>query len=222
MIRQNSSGILIHINRYAFLLILPLLFGCSSGLINLSDAKRNVNAYYTNGTYEQELAEVLDKAASQINDIRSENNSVVIFDLDETSFNNFEQIKKYDFGFDFNTWENWIQQGAAPPIVPVRNFYNTLKQKGFKTVFLTGRNENQYNATLKNLKEAGYAGYDTLIVRRTAEMNLPAGEYKLAKRNELTTKGYHIVMNVGDQASDFYGGTNGIVVRVPNYIYSFP
>ena len=205
-----------------FFLVLVLFYGCSNNLINLSDAKRNVNAYYTNGTYEKELSAVLDKATSQINEVPFEKNAVVIFDLDETSFNNFGQIKKYDFGFDFNTWENWIQQGAAPPIVPVRNFYNALHQRGFKTIFLTGRNENQYAATLKNLKEAGYTGYDTLIVRRSSEMNLPAGEYKLAKRNELTAKGYHIVMNVGDQASDFYGGTNGIVVQVPNYIYSFP
>jgi predicted secreted acid phosphatase len=106
--------------------------------------------------------------------------------------------------------------------VQVRDFYKMVRQKGVRTVFLTGRSQRHFAATTKNLKDAGYEGYDTLIVRSIEDEKVPAGLYKLKKRQELTKAGYTIIMNLGDLESDMYGGYSGIPVKLPNKLYCFP
>jgi acid phosphatase len=201
---------------------LLLYEGCSAPVVNLTDAKQAVNNYYTNGVYAKELDAVLQGARKDFENLKPDKMSVVIFDVDETTLDNFNQIKKYDFGFDMKAWEDWIQAAAAPPVVQVRDFYKMLKQKGVRTIFLTGRSQRHFAATTKNLKNAGYEGYDTLIVRSLDEENTPASVYKLKKRQEITKAGYNIVMNVGDLDSDLYGGYSGVAVKLPNMLYCFP
>jgi predicted secreted acid phosphatase len=196
--------------------------GCSASVVNLTDAKQAVNDYYSKGAYAKELDAVLKSAREDFEKIKPETSSVVIFDVDETTLDNFNQIKKYDFGFDMNAWEDWILSAAAPPVVQVRDFYKMVRQKGVRTVFLTGRSQRHFAATTKNLKDAGYEGYDTLIVRSIEDEKVPAGLYKLKKRQELTKAGYTIIMNLGDLESDMYGGYSGIPVKLPNKLYCFP
>jgi predicted secreted acid phosphatase len=199
-----------------------ILESCSSPVVNLTDAKQAVNNYYTEGTYAKELDAVLKDARKDFAKLKLDKTSVIIFDVDETTLDNFNQIKKYDFGFDMNAWEDWIQSAAAPPIVPIRDFYNEIKKKGVRIIFLTGRSQRHFVATTKNLKDAGYAGYDTLIVRSPEEEKVPASLYKLKKRQEITNAGYTIVMNFGDLDSDLYGGYSGVAVKLPNMLYCFP
>ncbi len=199
-----------------------LFEGCSTKVVNLTDAKQAVNNYYTEGAYEKELHAVLNDARKDFENLKLDKTSVIIFDVDETTLNNFEQIKKYDFGFDMKAWEDWIQSAAAPPIVQMRDLYLEIKSKGVRTIFLTGRSQRHYAATTKNLRDAGYFGYDTLIVRSPEEEKVPASLYKLKKRQEITNAGYTIVMNFGDLESDLYGGYSGIAVKLPNMLYCFP
>ena len=196
--------------------------GCSAAVVNLTDAKQAVNDYYVNGAYAKELGAVLQNARKDFDKLKLDKTSVVIFDVDETALDNFNQIKKYDFGFDMKAWEDWIQAAAAPPVVQVRDFYQMLKQKGVRTIFLTGRSKRHFAATTKNLKDAGYEGYDTLIVRSSDEEKIPASAYKLKKRQEITNAGYNIIMNFGDLESDLYGGYSGVAVKLPNMLYCFP
>lgn len=199
-----------------------LFTSCSSQVVNLTDAKQAVDNYYTGGAYAKELGGVLKDARKDFEKLKLDKTSVIIFDVDETTLDNFNQIKKYDFGFDMKAWEDWIQSAAAPPIIPMRDFYNEIKKKGVRTIFLTGRSQRHYAATTKNLKEAGYSGYDTLIVRSPEEEKVPASLYKLKKRQEITNAGYTIVMNFGDLESDLYGGYSGVAVKLPNMLYCFP
>ena len=115
--------------------------------------------------------------------------------------------------------KEWNSEMKAPAIPRVKDLYNFLLSKGFKIIFLTGRNFPEYEVTFKNLKQAGYTQFDTLITQREDELKLKATEFKSLKRVELTGKGYDIVGTVGDQWSDLEGPDHGIQVKIPNYLY---
>ncbi|XVF34946.1 hypothetical protein REPUB_Repub18cG0102100 [Reevesia pubescens] len=109
-----------------------------------------------------------------------------IFDVDETLLTNLPYYQAHGFGLcDSNHNEKTNQRDtsgidedarllllqlgtepAAAPAIPVSlKLYNELKQMGFKVFVLTGRSENQRNATGKNLLFAGYTGWEGLLLR---------------------------------------------------------
>lgn len=107
----------------------------------------------------------------------------------------------------------------APAIKQTLDFYNYLKSKGIKLIFLTGRQTEEYDATYQNLVEQGYRNFDTIIVRSEYERKIGAAEFKSQKRKELTDKGYEIIICVGDQWTDLEGNYTGIKIKLPNYLY---
>jgi acid phosphatase len=201
------------------LAILILMTGCSLKPVNLSTARDEVKAYYESGKYDEELSNVVSDAKEKFNGVDVKDNSVVIFDVDETVLNNYESAKQMGFGFVYNMVKDWNEKAEAPAIPYVKDLYDFLLSKGFKIIFLTGRNFPEYDATYKNLKQAGYAEFDTLITQREHEYKLKAVEFKSSKRVELTKKGHYIVGTVGDQWSDLEGEYHGIQVKIPNYLY---
>jgi len=188
-------------------------------VVNLSDAKRAVKDYYISYQYKEELDSIVADAIRQVKQIPITPNSAFVFDVDETALSNLEYELKYDFGFIPEEWDKWVMSERAPAIKQVKMFYDTLLSLGVKVIFITGRSEKQYTATLNNLKKAGYANFDTLICRSKDEVGLSAREYKTNKRRELTQKGYRIIGTIGDQWSDLDGGYTIIKVKLPNYMY---
>ena len=85
--------------------------------------------------------------------------------------------------------------------------------------FLTGRNSSEYDVTHKNLLQAGYTEFDTLITQRAYEQGLKSLEFKSKKRTEFTKQGYEIIGTVGDQWTDLNGPYSGIQIKLPNYLY---
>ena len=195
--------------------------GCSSStdIINLDLAKKHVKDYYENGTFERECEKIINAAKNEISGIALENNSTVIFDVDDTALSNYEYTKNIGFGYSHSVWDEWINSGKSGAIPQVKQFYNWLITKNIKVVFITGRNANTYTATKNNLFNAGYTIFDTLIVRNDAEKKLPAAEFKSMKREELTQRGYKIIAGIGDQTSDLEGKYVGIKIQLPNYLY---
>ncbi len=192
---------------------------CSCELMNLSDAKQNVAQYYKNGAYDKELNTIVSNELKKIKNLSFGNKETAVFDIDETVLSNLEYTKALDFGYDSKSWEEWIQQAKAKPIEPVKKLYDTLVAKGIRIVFLSGRSNDEYKATIKNLEEAGYKSFDTLIVRNQNDAKLNVTQFKYEKRKELSEKGYKIVYCVGDQVSDFWNGYTGIIIKLPNYLY---
>jgi predicted secreted acid phosphatase len=86
-------------------------------------------------------------------------------------------------------------------------------------IFLTGRYQEVYEATIKNLVNRGFTKFDTLIVRSNEEKSIPAAEFKTRKREEIVARGYNVIASVGDQWSDLVGGNAGIKIKLPNYLY---
>ena len=210
--------------KFSFYILIVLtvvleLTSCRDKPVNLSVARELVKEYYESGKFEEELDEVIREAKVKFANVPVKNNSVVIFDVDETALNNYELAKQMGFGYVYQMNKDWNRLMKAPAIEGVKDLYDYLLDRGFKIIFLTGRNFPEYEVTYKNLKKAGYKQFDTLITQREDELNLNSTEFKSSKRIELTEKGYNIVGTVGDQLSDLEGFDHGVQIRIPNYLY---
>lgn len=212
------------VRRTSYLLALmaaAVFAGCSSApkLTNLETAKGEVRFYYESGEYNKELLEAVSDAMKDFDKVNVRDSSAVVFDIDETVLSNYPAIKSMDFGFVGDLWNKWILDAKAPAIEEVRSLYNYLVGRKFHILFITGRTRAQYDATFKNLKEAGYTQFDTLIVRPDNMLKAPAENFKSIERLVLTNMGYRIEGCVGDQWSDLKGSYTGIKVKLPNYLY---
>lgn len=193
---------------------------CSSNqIVNLRTAKDIVKDYYESGGYDKELNEIYSEARKQVEKIKFTTRSAAIFDVDDTALSNYEISKRLDFGYDYQIVQDWVMSAKLPAIKQTLEFYNYLKSKGVKLIFLTGRQSEEYDATFRNLIEAGYTDFDTLIVRSEKARKIGAALFKATIRKELTEKGYDIILCVGDQETDLEGDYTGIKIKIPNYLY---
>ena len=210
-------------NMKKYLLILLILLsvsGCSSTKItNLTDAKNKVVNYYETEKYYNDLNSVLEEINSHFKYYDVKPNDAVVFDVDETTLSNYDYIKSIDFGYEHKLWSDWQDKGIAKAILPVKNLYDILIEKDLKVIFITGRSTKNYEATYKNLIAEGYTKFDTLICRKPLDSYPSMAEFKYAMRKQMTANGYNIIANIGDQETDFSGGYNGKIVKLPNYIY---
>ncbi|MCU7499700.1 MAG: HAD family acid phosphatase [Bacteroidota bacterium] len=203
------------------IVIAAMLAGCSSApkLLNLDTAKKEVGLYYESGQYDKDVQEVVEDAIKDFDGVKVRDSSAVVFDVDETVLSNYSEIKSVGFGFEGEHWNRWILEGKAPAIEGVKNLYNYLIGRKFRILFITGRTMAQYEATYRNLKQAGYTTFDTLIVRQGSMLKAPAENFKSIERTVLTDMGYKIEGCVGDQLSDLKGAYTGIKIKLPNYLY---
>jgi acid phosphatase len=192
---------------------------CTDKPVNLSVARESVKEYYESGKFDEELNAVIQDAKDKFSKVEIRDNSVVIFDVDETALNNYEVSKKMGYGFVYEMVYEWTQDAKVPAFPQVKELYNYLLSKGLKIIFLTARAYDEYDATYNNLITQGYTGFDTLITKNKSEHKMRSIDYKSAKRDELVKIGYDILGTVGDQWSDLEGLHYGIQVKIPNYLY---
>jgi acid phosphatase len=203
----------------SFLLISFTLISCGTVPVNLQIAKKNVMRYYESDRYSNDLKKIISDAEDDINKLKLNTNSTVVFDVDETSLSNYESIKKIYFGYDHQMWDDWIYEAKAPAIPEVKQFYDFVILKKIKAIFLSSRKSAQYNVTYTNLKNAGYIVFDTLILKDSFDSGLSSLEFKSKQRELLSKKGYDIIAVIGDQKSDMEGKNHGLQIKLPNYLY---
>ena len=181
----------------------------------------SVSAYYTSGSYDAELRGIIKPAIEYFKNLPVHNNTVVVFDVDETSLSNFEVFRASGYKWNAKLYDNQLETESSPAVQPVLELYNILKERGFKVFFISGRDFNDFNYshTLGNLQKSGYSNIDTLILRPAEFKTSTAQEYKSSIRQQLANNGYTFVGNVGDQWSDMSGGNAGYMVRITNYMY---
>lgn len=201
-----------------FIAAVLLIGGCRSAEMNLNTCKKTVREIYSSGRYEAELKQAVADGESEI-DFSPQDKPAVVFDVDETALSNYSYLNSMDFGYVHDSWNQWILEAKAEPVIPVLELYRRLETKGVHTIFVTGRNEGQYSATYKNLVEAGYTKFDTLIVKQKSDAGMTAARIKETERQRLTEAGYTIIACVGDQWSDMAGKFTGTKIKLPNYVY---
>jgi predicted secreted acid phosphatase len=178
-----------------------------------------IKKYYEGGQYIQDLKKIISEAIDDFKNIEVTKNSGVIFDIDDTAISNYDFIKSMDFGSVPSLWRSYMAEGKAPVISEVKALYDFLVSRRIKIIFLTGRVYSYYDGTYKNLINAGYTNFDTLIVRSREQAGLSASNFKSIERLVLTDLGFNIIGCIGDQESDLEGSNTGIKVKLPNYLY---
>lgn len=203
--------------------------------INLGQLKQQLYFYACSGAYDSELAKVLADAQTYLEKRASEvSNPALVLDIDETSLSNLPQELANDFGYipdgkcdtlpkgpcGFN---DWVLSARAKPIPGTLALVTAAKARNVAVFFITGRHddEQQRNATIKNLKAAGYDGWAGLVLRPATAGNMSVAGYKSGERAKIAEK-FTIIVNVGDQQSDLDGGYSERAFKLPNPFYYLP
>jgi predicted secreted acid phosphatase len=111
------------------------LIGCSDKPVNLSVARESVKEYYESGKFDDELDEVIRDGKDKFSKVEFTENSVVIFDVDETALNNYEISKKMGYGYVYEMVYEWTQDAKVPAFPQVKELYEYLLSNGSKIIF---------------------------------------------------------------------------------------
>jgi 5'-nucleotidase (lipoprotein e(P4) family) len=139
-------------------------------------------------------------------------NAAVIVDIDETVLDNSPyQARLIQRGEQFTpgTWNDWVQRfqaQALPGIAELlRGATNRFASNHLEVFYISNRAENQRQATLTNLQQAGFPNADDqhLLLKSTTSG-------KESRRDQVATT-RQIVLLMGDNLSDFSDAfdTNG-------------
>jgi len=130
----------------------------------------------------------------------SELQPAVVLDLDETVLDNspyearlFLQGKNYGS----ESWKKWCEEGIAKALPGVKDFLNFADSLGLKIFYISNRNIDVFEPTLKNLKiiKLPQAEKEHLLLRTTKSD-------KTERRNMV--KAHHqILLYVGDNLTDY-------------------
>ncbi len=201
---------------------------------NVGDAKIAAVAYRDSGAYERDLVaatapafEWLTQRAPTV--IRP----AIVFDIDETVLSNWVVILANDFGRVIPGpcdrlpsgpcgWEAWDLLGRDPPIEPTMRLYRHAKSLNVAVFFITGRPENQREATERNLRAVGYDTWTELIMPSDGSHYSSAVDFKAPRRAAIEQAGYAIIANIGDQPSDLAGGHAEKTFLLPDPFYRIP
>ena len=147
----------------------------------------------------------------------------MVFDIDETSLSNYPEMLKADFAYDSMAFDVWVQSAQAPAISGSLRVFKEAQRLGVNVFFITGRHEDERDATERNLSAQGFEGWQQLTLRQPIGGSQSTGDYKSSARVQIVAQGYKIVLNVGDQWSDLKGKPEAeFSVKYPDPYYFLP
>ncbi|MFH9859144.1 HAD family acid phosphatase [Streptomyces sp. NPDC017202] len=123
----------------------------------------------------------------------------VVLDIDNTTL-------ETDFGFSY-------PQPANKPVLDVAKY---AQEHGVSLFFVTARPGIISGVTDYNLKYVGYK-VSGLYVRGLFDLFKDVGAYKTAQRVAIESKGYTIIANIGNSATDLSGGHAEKTFKLPDY-----
>lgn len=194
------------------------------GVPNIGVAKKLCKEYYNSGRHAEDVRNVAKDAKAYLDDVLAKPHSdklAMVLDIDETSLSNAPHIMAFDYGYLPEEWTKWVLSGKAPAIEGTLELYKYALEKGVTVFFMTGRHENEREATIKNLHEQGYAKFAALITKPDGS-SITSKEFKTLQRKQIIESGYRIVINMGDQMSDLEGGYAEATFKLPNPMYFVP
>uniref|UniRef100_A0A803L3K3 Acid phosphatase 1 n=3 Tax=Chenopodium quinoa TaxID=63459 RepID=A0A803L3K3_CHEQI len=190
---------------------------------------RHVQGYMVGGQYYRDISLIIDQIYAYLDGVTPLGDALDawIFDVDDTCLSNLFYYRAKRFGCDpYNPTEfkTWASKGESPAIPAVLDLFNKLIEVGFKVILLTGRDEETLGeATVDNLLNQGFVGYERLIMRSPEYRGQSAVMYKSEIRRQIMELGYRIWGNVGDQWSDLQGNFSGDrTFKFPNPMYFVP
>jgi acid phosphatase len=132
----------------------------------------------------------------------------IIVDIDETVLDNSpDQVRQIRSGkgFDNDAWRAWVSEAKAKPLPGALEFLQAAAKQGVTVFYISNRDADQAQATYDNLRNAGFPIADASQVMGLG-MVVPGCEPKGSDktcRRRLVAQRYRVLMQVGDQVSDF-------------------
>ncbi len=213
-------------------IILVLIFTCNifaeeyKDIPNLAKVKKQVRHYYKKGQWEKDLDTQYTKADKILDEYEGDKSkTAIVFDIDETVLTSFYFLEKIDFAYEsfLPQWASFVLKGDAPAMPRALTFYRKAQKMGFATFFVTGRPEKYKSISESNLNAQGFTNYTGIYHRpQTHKKVHSAAEAKTKAREDIESKGYKILLNIGDQESDLAGGHAENTILLPNLIYIVP
>jgi predicted secreted acid phosphatase len=154
-------------------------------------------------TWQKDCQAVMDQALPYVKEriaaAEPGEKQAIVFDIDNTTL-------ETDFGFSY----------PQPANKPVLNLAKYAQEHGVSLFFVTARPGIIYLPTEYNL---GYDGYDVsgLYVRGLFDLFKDVAAYKTAQRVDIENKGYTIIANIGNSATDLSGGHAEKTFKLPDY-----
>jgi predicted secreted acid phosphatase len=157
----------------------------------------------------------------------------VVFDIDDTLLNTYDYTLAEQFGYTSASNLIWVDDAAFPAVFYMPQLVSFAAKHGYSVFYITGRPQSQTAATIKDLTSAGYtapaAGHLFLkpsappsYLHCAAAPTCTTTEYKSGTRKYISSLGYTVVADFGDQYSDLLGGDAGHQVKLPNPMYYIP
>lgn len=194
--------------------------------VNIYNIRQELHTYHDSGEYLKEISKVAKEANNYIENQVKENlkNShpeklALVLDIDETSLSYYTSMAKRNFCYNQVAARNEILKANAPAIKPILSLYNNAIHNKVAVFFITGRSSYTYQATLRNLKSAGYNKFTGLYTKPTNYRKNSIQEYKTEIRALIENQGYTIIASIGDQMSDLQGGHAKKSFKIPNPYY---
>ncbi|MER6179608.1 HAD family acid phosphatase [Streptomyces sp. NPDC001652] len=154
-------------------------------------------------TWQQDCRTVMDQALpylkQRIAAAKPGEKQAIVFDIDNTTL-------ETDFGFSY-------PQPANEPVLDVAEY---AQDHGVSLFFVTARPGIIYSFTDYNLDHAGY-DVSGLYVRGFIDLFKDVAAYKTAQRVAIENKGYTIIANIGNNATDLSGGHAEKTYKLPDY-----
>jgi len=198
---------------------------------NVGDAILAAAEYHDSGAYDRDVERVASAASDWIGErAQKATRPAVVFDIDETVLSNWEVIKRDNFGRPIGGgcdlaidgpcgWAAWDQLGKDPAIAPTLRVFQRARAMNVAVFFITGRPDDQREATERNLEEAGFKGYEKLFTTPNGVHFASATDFKAPVRAGIEKDGFTIIANIGDQPSDLFGGYAERMFLLPNPFY---
>ncbi|GBR69596.1 HAD family acid phosphatase [Gluconobacter kanchanaburiensis] len=200
---------------------------------NVGDAIIAASAYHDSGDYQRDFDSVVAQARLWIDEAAPKTRRpAIVLDIDETTLSNWDEIRADDFGYiaagpcdalpkgPCGAIE-WEKSGRAPAFASMRALIENAQAHHVAVFFVTGRHEDEREATERNLHLAGIRSWDGLYLRPMTSHGY-AALYKAPTRERIERKGYTIIASLGDQPSDLSGGFAKKTFLLPNPFYRIP
>ncbi|WP_155058130.1 HAD family acid phosphatase [Streptomyces blattellae] len=154
-------------------------------------------------TWQQDCRQVMNQAMPYVKQriaaTKPGEKQAIVFDIDNTTL-------ETGFGLSY----------PSPANQPVLEVAEYAQEHGVDLFFVTARPGIIYLPTEYNLEHEGYE-ISGLYVRDLSDLFMDVAAYKTAQRADIESKGYTIIANIGNSATDLSGGHAEKTFKLPDY-----
>jgi 5'-nucleotidase (lipoprotein e(P4) family) len=209
------------IKKYILLIFIAALTACNcfqeetKETRNISEHSQTMATLYNYyaDEYKALAYQAFNIAHERVDKIRRDNpyneNLAIVVDIDETLLDNSPHqalMIQSDSNYPY-MWNEWCDLANANAIPGALAFLQYADENGFNVFYVSNRKEKYVQkGTMQNLISLGFPQVteDHFLLRLERTDSNPNPSDKQGRRDDITARGYKIVLLIGDNLGDFY------------------